>query len=66
MTPAVSATTPTLNEVERKMKQDDEIDIEEEAKAWAKEFGMDAAETIKGLVMIAMDDYSYLRERAIK
>ena len=45
-------------------KQDDEIDLDEEARGWAKEFGVDAAETIKGFVLGAMDDYSYLRRFA--
>ena len=66
MTPAMIATTQTSEEVEYSRKQDDEIDIDEEAKGWRKEFGVDAADTIKGFVMGAMDDYSYLRQRTIK
>lgn len=63
---AENATMQTLNEVERSRKRDDEIDIDEEAKDWGTEFGVDAAETIKGWVVGAMEDFSYLRQCAIK
>ncbi len=66
MTPAMIATTQTLEEVEYSRKRDDGIDIDKEAEGWKKEFGVDAADTIKGFVMAAMDDYSYLRQRTIQ
>ncbi len=66
MTPAMVATTQTSEEVEHSTKRDDEFDIDEEVKGWKKEFGVDVADTIKGFVMGAMDDYSYLRQRTIK
>lgn len=66
MTPAMNATIETSNGAQRSRKRDDEIDIDEEAKDWRKDFGVDTAETIKGLVVGAMHDYSYLRQRAIK
>ena len=51
---------------QRSRQRDDQIDIDEEAKIWEKEFGADAAERIKYLVLDAMDDYSYLNQCAIK
>ncbi|KAL9074180.1 MAG: hypothetical protein Q9161_002374 [Pseudevernia consocians] len=66
MTPATNATIQTSNGAEPSPKRDDEIDIDEEVKGWRKEFGVDTAETIKNLVVGAMHDYSYLRQRAIK
>ena len=45
--------------------RDDEMNVDEEAEGWIKEFGVGAAETIKGFVLGAMDDYSHLRQYAI-
>ena len=65
MTSAMNATIQTSNEEDRSRKRDDEIDIDEEARGWGKEFGLDVAEAIKALVAGAMDDYLYLRQYAI-
>ena len=55
-----------LDRAEWSRKRDDEIDIDEEAKGWIKEFGAGDAETITRMVSGAMDDYFYLRQYAIK
>ena len=47
-------------------KRDDEINVDEEAEGWIQEFGVGATETIRGFVLGAMDDYTYLRQYAIK
>ena len=47
-------------------KRDDEINVDEEAKGWIKEFGVGAAEAIKRFVLGGMDDYLYLRQYAMK
>lgn len=65
MTSAMNATIQTSNGAHRSRKRDDEIDIDEEARGWGTEFGLDVAEAIKGLVAGAMDDYLYLRQYAI-
>ena len=61
---ANSAMTATVQTLGR--KGNEEIDIDEEERSWVEEFGVDAAEAIKGFVVGAMDDYSYLKQLAIK
>ena len=43
-----------------------EIDLDEEENGWVKEFGVEVATAIKELVVGAMDDYSFLKQYAMK
>ena len=63
---SATATTQTSTEPPRSKAGDDEIDLDEEEKGWVKEFGVDAATAIMGLMGSAMEDYSYLKQDAIK
>ena len=65
MTSAMNASIQTSNGEDRSRKRDDEIDIDEEARGWGKEFGLDVADAMKDLVTGAMDDYLYLGQYAI-
>ena len=62
----VTATTQTLTGAQRSRAGDDEIDLDEEERGWVKEFGVDAATAIMGLMGSATEDYSYLKQYAIK
>ena len=64
---SMTATTQTLTNAQQSKAGDDEIDLDEEEKGWVKEFGVDAATAIMGLMQGGvMDDYSYLKQYAIK
>ena len=64
---SVTATTQTSTGAQRSRAGDEDIDFDEEEKSWVKEFGVDAATAIMGLMTGGvMDDYSYLKQYAIK
>ena len=63
---SATATTQTSTAPPRSRVGDDEMDLDEEEKGWVKEFGVDAATAIMGLMGSAMEDYSYLKQDAIK
>ena len=63
---AMTTTVQTTHRMGRSRKGNEEIDIDQEERSWVEEFGVDAAEAIKGFVVGAMDDYSYLKQLAIK
>lgn len=63
---SVTATTQTSTGAQRGRGGDEEIDLDEEEKGWVKEFGVDAAKAIMGLMRGAIEDYSYLKQFAIK
>lgn len=63
MKSAVDTAIQTSNGMEPSRERNDEIDIDEEAKGWGKDFGVDAAETMKHFVVGVME---YLRQYAIR
>ena len=66
VTSAMNDSIQTSNGMQRSKKRDDEIDVEEEERGWVQEFGVDAADAIKELVVAALEDYSYLKQYRLK